>query len=57
MPVPLLDVNAQNLALESETFEVVKESYAKLTSPNHPVDAALLKLNNVPEVQIVEGKQ
>jgi|APTNR8051073442_1049403.scaffolds.fasta_scaffold00523_23 adenine-specific DNA-methyltransferase len=53
----LVDLPTVNLKLEPECFRVVKDVYVKLTSPNHPVDAALLKLNNVLEVQIVEGKQ
>ena len=35
----------------------IENIYKKFTSPNHPLDAALLKLNNIPEIKIIEGKQ
>jgi adenine-specific DNA-methyltransferase len=53
----LIDLPAVNPGVEVESINVVKTVFNKLTSSKHPIDAALLRLNNVPEIQIIEGKK
>lgn len=42
---------------KAKDLKIIKDVYKLLTDPTHPVDSVLLKLNNVEEVKIIEGKQ
>lgn len=41
---------------ELDNYKNLQQTYKFLTATNHPIDSALLKLNNIAEVNIIEGK-
>jgi hypothetical protein len=42
---------------EEQNLKIIDEVYRELTNPKHPIRAALLKLLNVEEVNIIEGRK
>lgn len=42
---------------DKKNLELMEEAYKELSDPGHPVSAALLKLLNVEEVNIIEGRK
>ena len=42
--------------LDVKNLKTVEKVYKELSDPKHPVSAALLKLLNIEEVNIIEGR-
>lgn len=42
---------------DEKNLQTIEVAYKKFSDPNHPVSAALLKLLNIEEINIIEGKK
>lgn len=49
---PLIEKDETEKALKT-----IENIYKELSSPNHPVNAAMFKMDTIEEIRIIEGKQ
>jgi hypothetical protein len=49
--------NLPKLKEEDKNLKTIEKVYKKLSDPNHPIHAALLKLLTNEEVNIIEGRK
>lgn len=50
----------QSLIEKGETekaLKIIEKVYKELSNPNHPVSAAMFKMDTIEEIKIIEGKQ
>ena len=42
---------------DEKKLEIIKKVYKELSDPKHPVSVAMAKIQEIPEVKLIEGKE